>query len=296
MISQSEKALPNLNDRANPLHLEDSTIPPGPEGRDFSRGKLMNLEFVLVPVLKDNYSVIVHDEENHATWVVDPAEAEPIVEVLAQRGWTLTQILNTHHHGDHVGGNLALKTRFGAKIYGAMGEEERIPGLDVDVWDQGDLWLGSARVRVIQVPGHTARHVAFFIEEAGVLFSGDTLFSLGCGRVFGGSVAMLWESLDLLRHLPPGTQVYCAHEYTAANARFALSVDSQNPALVDRVARILELRARDQATVPFSLSEECETNPFLRPECERIRDAIGLGPSASSLEVFARLRALKDVF
>lgn len=261
----------------------------------FARKVLMR-EFVMVPLLRDNYSVIVHDHQNGWTIVVDPAESEPVQEAILKRGWSLTHILNTHFHADHVAGNLALKQVFGALVLGAEDDREIIPGLDIDVWNQERLLLGPTPIRVLRVPGHTRRHVAYYLEENSILFVGDTLFSMGCGRVLGGTAADLWSSLDELRCFPSHTQIYCAHEYTEANGRFALSVDPRNLELQERYRKILELRKRGAPTVPFPLGEELATNPFLRPECENIRKALGFGSEASNLEVFSTLRTLKDHF
>lgn len=254
------------------------------------------LEIIQIPLLQDNYSVVVHNAKAGWTLVIDPAEAEPIARELTNRGWCLTHILNTHWHGDHVGGNLALKSLYGAKVFGAGGEGESIPGLDVDVWELGTLDLPGARVEVLQVPGHTSHHVAYHFLDEEVLFAGDTLFSMGCGRLLGGTAEDLWASLDRLRQLPPETMVYCAHEYTAANARFAHVVEPLNPALTLRRKEVERRLMEAGSTVPFLLQDECATNPFLRPESPEIRATLGLGSDVPNLEVFRELRKRKDSY
>lgn len=254
------------------------------------------LEFIQIPLLKDNYSVIVHNAKAAWTLVIDPAEAEPIARELTKRGWFLTYILNTHWHGDHVGGNLALKSLYGAKVFGAGAEGESIPGLDVDVWGLDTLDLPGTRVEVLRVPGHTPHHVAYHFLDEGVLFAGDTLFSMGCGRLLGGTAEDLWASLDRLRQLSPETRVYCAHEYTVANARFAQAVEPLNPALALRRKEVERLLLETGFTVPFSLGDERATNPFLRPESPEIRASLGVVEDMPNLEVFRELRRRKDVF
>lgn len=254
------------------------------------------IEFLQIPLLKDNYSVIVRDA--HAAWtlVVDPGAAEPVQAALDERGWGLTHIFNTHWHGDHVGGNLDLKARYGARIYGAAAPGETIPGIDQDVWNLPVIELGDTRIEVHRVSGHTPHHVAYRFPEQQVLFSGDTLFGLGCGRLLGGTMEALWDSLDRIRKFPPETTVYCAHEYTESNARFAASVEPQNKALGFRRQEIARRRQEGLPTVPFTLAGELAANPFLRPESPEIRTYLRLHEADSNLEVFRRLRHLKDSF
>ncbi len=254
------------------------------------------IEFLQIPLLKDNYSVIVRDAHAGWTLVVDPALPEPLEAALEERGWPLTHILNTHWHGDHVGGNLALKARYGARIFGAAAPGEPIPGLDEDVWNLSVITLGGTRIKVHRVSGHTPHHVAYEFPEEKILFAGDTLFGLGCGRLLGGTMEALWESLDRMRKLPPETKVYCAHEYTESNARFAASVEPQNEALASRRQEIARLRQEGLPTVPFTLAGELAANPFLRPESPEIRIQLGLHEADSNLEVFRRLREKKDNF
>ncbi|EFJ49495.1 hypothetical protein VOLCADRAFT_74188 [Volvox carteri f. nagariensis] len=255
------------------------------------------LEVVRVPCLSDNYVWLLREPTSGRTAVVDPAELHPVVSELERRGWVLDAILNTHHHWDHVGANLDLKRRFpSCDIVGPRADKDRIPGIEVQV-GEGDSWhLGSLEVRVFDTPGHTRGHITYWVPQAGALFPGDTLFALGCGRLFEGSPRQMWSSLSKLLALPDHTRVYCAHEYTAANARFAMTVDPDNPQLADRKMRVDAARAKGEATVPSTLGEEKATNPFLRPGAPSVRKNMGLGPAAEDWEVFAAVRAAKDRF
>lgn len=253
------------------------------------------LEILQLPVLNDNYVYLAHEPRSGATAVVDPAVTGPVFDALARKGWTLTHILNTHHHPDHVGGNLEIKERTGCTIVGPRADAGRIPGIDVEVGDTDTVALGEAQASVFDVPGHTRGHIAYWFADSDALFCGDTLFALGCGRLFEGTPAQMWNSLSRLAALPDSTQIYCAHEYTLANARFALSVEPQNAALQARMKEIERLRAADRPTVPSTLAAERATNPFLRPDSADLQATIGL-PGADLVEVFARTRALKDSF
>lgn len=219
-----------------------------------------------------------------------------MVEALHRRGWTLTHVLNTHHHSDHVGGNLALKARYGATVVGPAADADRIPGIDIQMADGDAGELGAARFVCLDTPGHTKGHVTFYFEGAKALFPGDTLFSLGCGRLFEGTPAQMWASLSKLLPLPDDTLVYCAHEYTQGNARFAVSVGGDNPALAARAAAVDAARAEKRPTVPSLLGEEKAANPFLRPDDPAIRAALGVAADASNEEAFAAIRAAKDRF
>lgn len=255
----------------------------------------MTLEIQLLPLLRDNYAYVLKETTSGAVAVVDPAEAEPVIAALEARGLTLQLILNTHHHPDHCGGNLALKQRFDGAIIAPEADRHRIPGIDRGVVEGDTVAVGSARAKVIAVPGHTSGHVAFWFEEDKALFSGDTLFALGCGRLFEGDAAMMWASLLKLRALPPATRIYCGHEYTASNARFALAVDAHNPELRLRADEITELRRQDQPTIPSTLAVELATNPFLRADQPRLAEDLGL-EGADPVAVFAELRRRKDQF
>jgi hydroxyacylglutathione hydrolase len=253
------------------------------------------LDIVRLPVLMDNYVWLVHEPTQGVTGVVDPAVAEPVLEALRQRGWTLDWILNTHHHADHVGANLKLKRATGCAIVGPQVDHLRIPGIDEGV-NQGDRFvLGAETADVHFVPGHTRGHIAFHFPESNALFCGDTIFLVGCGRLFEGTPAQMWDSLSRLRELPDATQIYCAHEYTASNIRFALTVDPDNAELRERADEVTHKRAMDLPTVPDVLERDKRTNPFLRADAPELAAAVGL-PGASPTQVFAELRARKDRF
>jgi hydroxyacylglutathione hydrolase len=256
---------------------------------------MSRLEIVQIPVLTDNYVYLVHESASGATGVVDPAVPEPVLATLDARGWRLSHILNTHHHGDHVGGNLALKRATDATVVGPRADAARIPGLDVAVGDGETVRLGAAEATVFDVPGHTRGHIAYWFRADDALFCGDTLFALGCGRLFEGTPVQMWASLAKLRDLPDATRVYCAHEYTQSNARFALTVEPDNAALVARARAVDAARARAEPTVPSTLGEERATNPFLRPDSVAIRRRLGLA-AAEDAAVFAEVRRRKDQF
>lgn len=254
-----------------------------------------DLDIVQIPVLSDNYVYLVHDPASGATAAVDPAEAAPVLAALGERGWTLTHILNTHHHPDHTGGNLALKEATGCTVIGNRADAARLPGLDTGVGEGDTVTLGAAAARVLEVSGHTIGHVAYWFPDSAALFCGDTLFALGCGRMFEGDPATFWASLAKLRALPDATRVFCAHEYTLSNWRFAAAVDPDNPALQARGAAIRDLRGRDQPTVPSRLDEEKATNPFLRADDPALAARLGLAGQPPA-EVFAEIRRRKDSF
>ncbi len=257
---------------------------------------MSKLEIDSVLVLDDNYVWLLHDPASGATAAVDPAEAAPVSDRLAQRGWRLTHILNTHHHADHVGGNLALKQEFGARVVGFAGDAARLPGLDQPVAEGDVVRLGAHAARVIETPGHTSGHVSYWFEQDEALFCGDTLFLLGCGRLFEGSPEQMWASLCKLRALPDAAQVYCAHEYTQGNARFARTLETGNAELLTRVQHVEAMRAKGLPTVPGPLGIEKATNPFLRADEPAVRRAMGLPEAVAPAQVFAAVRRAKDTF
>jgi hydroxyacylglutathione hydrolase len=256
---------------------------------------MANLELDLFLCRTDNFGVLVHDPVSGATASIDAPEEQPILGALKRRGWTLTHILTTHHHPDHVSANLALKEAFGVTIIGPENEASKIPGIDRTIGDGGHFDFAGHRVNVFETPGHTAGHICFHFPEDQLLFSADTLFALGCGRLFEGTPAQMWASLQKLMALPDETTVYFGHEYTQSNARFALTVDPQNEALKKRAADIDAIRARDEPTAPTTLGLEKQTNPFLRPHDAGIRTHLDM-PDASDAEVFAEIRKRKDSF
>ncbi|MGH6870675.1 MAG: hydroxyacylglutathione hydrolase [Rhizomicrobium sp.] len=249
------------------------------------------LEIEIVPCLSDNYAYLIRDGARCA--VVDPSEPEPVRRALAAKGWTLTHILNTHHHFDHTGGNLPLKEAFGAEIVGPAKDRDRIPGIDTGVSEAASWQFGDRAVRILEIPAHTRGHIAFVFD--GVAFTGDTLFAMGCGRLFEGTPAMMWDSLSKLMRLPDETRIYCGHEYTQNNGRFALSVEPGNADLIARMARVDVARGRGTPTVPSTMALEKKTNPFLRPDSNVIKRTLEL-EQASDVEVFAELRRRKDSF
>jgi len=255
----------------------------------------MALQIHQFPCLSDNYSWLVHEPEANVTAVVDTPEVAAILRALDQTGWKLTHILNTHWHPDHAGGNEELKAKTGCQIIGPRAEAARIPAIERQVGDGDEVKFGNATAKVFDVPGHTAGHIAYWFEQDKVAFVGDTLFALGCGRLFEGTALQMWTSLQKLMALPPETKVYCAHEYTQSNARFALSVDPDNAALVARVKEIDAMRAKNIPTVPSSIGLELATNPFLRPTSESLQRSLGM-VGADAVAVFAETRKRKDNF
>jgi hydroxyacylglutathione hydrolase len=239
----------------------------------------MALEIVRIPVLSDNYVWLVHEPVSGATMVVDPAVAEPVLDAAAARGWTISDIWNTHWHPDHTGGNAAIKAATGCTITGPEAEAARIPTLDRLVSGGEAVMLGDARAEVWDVPAHTAGHIAYHFADDAAIFVGDTLFAMGCGRLFEGTAEQMFANMQALAKLDDATQVYCAHEYTLSNARFAVTVEPDNVALAARLDLVTAMRARGEATVPTSIGAERATNPFLR---------------SGSAARLGEIRALKD--
>ncbi|HEX4892013.1 MAG TPA: hydroxyacylglutathione hydrolase [Hyphomicrobiaceae bacterium] len=243
--------------------------------------------------LSDNYGVLIHDAAAGVTASIDAPEAEPVRRALKEKGWKLTHILVTHHHADHTQGVGELKAEFGAKVIGAKADAGRISGLDETVSEGSTFKFGSFEVRVLETPGHTSGHITFWIPAAAVAFAGDTLFALGCGRVFEGDAQTMWRSLSKLAALPPETEVYCGHEYTLSNARFALTIEPENTALQRRATEIERLVAAGKPTLPTRIGVELETNPFLRPQSPAIRQRLGM-QSAPDWQVFGEVRERKN--
>jgi len=252
-----------------------------------------------LPALADNYIFLLYDRDRHVAAVVDPAVAEPVLQRLAALDVPLTAIFNTHHHADHVGGNRALLRAFpAARVYGGAQDRERIPGQQVFLEEGDRVEFAGRTAEILFVPGHTRAHIAYYFpplqpEEPGELFCGDTLFAGGCGRLFEGTPAQMVQSLGKLRQLPDNTRVWCAHEYTLNNLKFARSVDPNNAALAERWVAVQAARRRSEATVPSQLGLEKQTNPFLRWDAPELRAAMD---ATDDVRTFARLRGKKDLF
>jgi hydroxyacylglutathione hydrolase len=253
------------------------------------------LTILQLPVLNDNYIYLLHDPVSGETAVVDPAVAQPVLDVLAQKNWQLTTILNTHHHSDHVGGNLELKHKTGCKIIAPQSDQNRILGVDQGVIDGDVISLGAHSANVISTPGHTSGHVVYYFSDDNALFCGDTLFVMGCGRLFEGTAKQMWYSLQKLKALPAATQIYCAHEYSQANGRFALTVEPDNSQLQQRMIVINQLREDNLPTVPSTIEQELATNPFFREDNLALQEVIRM-TDKKPVDVFAEIRRLKDGF
>jgi hydroxyacylglutathione hydrolase len=249
----------------------------------------------LFPCLQDNYGVLVHDPATGATAAIDAPEAGPVEAALKTTGWKLTDILVTHHHGDHTGGISELKRRHGCRVVAPRGEAARIADVDETVAEGDTVRVGDLAAQVIETPGHTAGHIAYWFDRDHLAFVGDTLFSIGCGRVIEGTPEMMWESLLKLRALPGETRVYCGHEYTQANIRFAQTIEPDNLALIARAAEVAEAVARHQPTIPTTMDAERAANPFLHADDPDLAASLGLS-GKSPVEVFAEIRARKNKF
>lgn len=243
--------------------------------------------------LKDNYGVLINDGGSGATAAIDAPDAAAVKRALGEKGWRLTDILVTHHHGDHTAGIAELKETFGCRVTGPKGEAARIPALDRTVGEGDGLAFGSFEVRVLETPGHTMGHVSYWLPAARVVFVGDTLFAMGCGRVLEGNHEMMWVSLQKLARLPDDTRVYCGHEYTLANAEFALSIEPENERLIARAREVAALRAAGKPTLPTTVGLERETNVFLRPHVSAIRNRLGMRADAD-WRVFGAMRERKN--
>jgi len=245
--------------------------------------------------LKDNFGVLLHDPESGATAAIDAPEAAPIEAALKATGWRLSDILVTHHHADHTGGIAELKQRHRCRVVAPHGEAARIPLVDATVRENDEVQVGSLRGRVLETPGHTAGHISYVFPADKLAFVGDTLFSIGCGRVIEGNAEMMWNSLLKLRALPDDTQFYCGHEYTDANIRFAKTIEPNNKALAARAQEVAKLLADGKPTIPATIGEEKAANPFLRADDSELAKSLGLG-GAPAWKVFAEIRERKNRF
>lgn len=255
----------------------------------------MPLEIVTVPCLKDNYAFLIHNSDSGETALVDVPDAAPIKAALDDRGWHLNHVLLTHHHWDHVDGLPDLLKFCDAQVIGAASDAERLPPLDKAVGEGEQFTLCGEPVTIFDVSGHTIGHIAFHFPNSAALFTADSLMALGCGRLFEGSPQMMLNSLKKLMPLPGHTLIYSGHEYTAHNARFALTIEPQNQALLDRVERITAARGDSRPTVPSSLQDELDTNPFLRSHLPEVKAAIGRA-KASDVDVFTEIRSRRNSF
>ena len=252
-------------------------------------------EVIVIPCLSDNYTYLVRCHRSEMTAIIDPGEAAPVIAALEERGWQLDLVINTHHHHDHIGGNAELMEKYGAKLLGPTAEKSRIPNMDETAAEGDQVLIGELEGRVFDVPGHTSGHIAFYFPAITALFSGDSLFALGCGRLFEGTPEQMWQSLQKFRNLPPSTQVYCGHEYTQSNARFAKTIEPDNAILAARCQDIDGLRARNIPTIPSRIDVELVTNPFLRADDPDVAKAMGM-TGATPSEIFTEIRKRKDHF
>ncbi|CAI0461041.1 unnamed protein product, partial [Linum tenue] len=249
-----------------------------------------------VPCLRDNYAYLLHDADTGTVAVVDPSESVPIVDALSRKNRNLTYILNTHHHYDHTGGNEELKARYGAKVIGSGLDSERIPGIDIGLKD-GDKWMfGGHEVLVMETPGHTRGHISFYFPGSGAIFTGDTLFSLSCGKLFEGKPEEMHASLQKISSLPDDTKIFCGHEYTLSNSKFALSIEPNNESLESYAAQVAHLRSKSLPTIPTTLKVEKACNPFLRSASSEIRRSLKIPETASDAEALGVIRRAKDDF
>ena len=256
----------------------------------------MTTEIYQFPCLKDNYGALIHDSDTGATAAIDAPDGDAVVAAAKTKGWTITDLLVTHHHADHTQGIPSVRAAFpGVRVVGPAKEAAKIEKLDATVVEGDFVKVGSLEARVIETPGHTAGHIVYVFDEEEVAFCGDTLFALGCGRVFETPLPVMWESLCKLAELPGETQIYCGHEYTESNARFALTIEPDNALLVERTQRIAALRQDGKPTVPTTIALELATNPFLRAEEPSVQESVGM-VGADAEDVFAEIRKRKDKF
>ena len=253
------------------------------------------LEVTIIKCLSDNYSYLIKDKKTDLVGIVDPSEFDPVDIEISKTYKKLDFILNTHHHNDHVGGNIDLKKKYNSKIICSSYDEKKIPGVDIKKSDGDQFSLGETDFKIIHIPGHTLGHIAFYSEQANVIFTGDTLFSLGCGRIFEGTFEQMFESLEKIKNLPKNTMMYCGHEYTEKNGQFCISIDKENVKLGNRIEDAKNKIQKKLPTLPITLGEEIETNIFLRCDDKKIKNNLKMD-NGSKLEVFTKLRNLKDKF
>ena len=253
------------------------------------------MQITPVSCLTDNYAYIIRDYNSKTVGVVDPSEAQPVISFLEKENIKLNYILNTHHHFDHVGGNAELKKKYNAKVIGFIGDKHRIPEIDITVKDNEQWIFGKSSVKIIHIPGHTLGHICFFFDKEGVAFTGDTLFSLGCGRIFEGDHKQMLTSLNKLKKLPKNTNIYCGHEYSYKNAEFCMRYDNDNINLKKKFEKIKQLRSKNLPTLPTELEEELESNIFLRCDQNDLKVKLNM-KNQEDYKVFRKIRDLKDSY
>ena len=253
------------------------------------------MQITPIPCLTDNYAYIISNNNSKMVGVVDPSEALPIVTFLKKKNLKLNYILNTHHHFDHVGGNIELKKKYNAKIVGFKGDKHRIPGIDITVEDNERWAFGNSKIKILHIPGHTLGHICYFFEKEKIAFTGDTLFSLGCGRIFEGDHKQMLTSLNKIKELPKDTKIYCGHEYTYKNAEFCIKYDRDNSFLQKRFEIIKKLRLDNLPTIPTTLEDELNSNIFLRCNQNDIKNKLNM-ENYEDFKVFRKVRDLKDNF
>tara|TARA_B100001123_G_C15045631_1_gene921374 strand:+ start:143 stop:913 length:771 start_codon:yes stop_codon:yes gene_type:complete len=256
---------------------------------------MTNMRITIVPCLTDNYAYIINDNNSKTTGVVDPSEAKPIISYLKKENLELNYILNTHHHFDHIGGNSELKKIYNAKVVGFEGDKHRIPGIDITIKDNEKWTFGNSIVKILHIPGHTLGHICFFFEKEKIAFTGDTLFSLGCGKIFEGNHKQMLTSLNKIKKLPKDTRIYCGHEYTYKNAEFCTVYDENNIDLKKKFEKIKKLRSENLPTVPSTLEDELKSNIFLRCDENELKIKLNM-KNQEDFKVFKKVRDLKDSF
>ena len=249
----------------------------------------------LIPCLTDNYSYIINDNISKTVGVVDPSEALPVVAFLKKKNLKLNYILNTHHHYDHIGGNAELKKLYNAKVVGFVGDKHRIPGIDITLEDNAKWIFGESSVKILHIPGHTLGHICFFFENEKIAFTGDTLFSLGCGKIFEGDHKQMLTSLNKIKKLPLNTKIYCGHEYSYNNAEFCMKYDNDNIDLKKKFEKIKQLRSNNLPTIPTDLEDELKSNIFLKCNQNDLKTKLNM-KNQDDYKVFRKIRDLKDNF